>query len=68
VPLVYLVFMPMRANVHEAEAFVDLCAEAGVDRLVCALNYSDDIDLDWEREGYRFPLPRRASPSRSWCG
>lgn len=54
-PLVYLVFMPMRVNVHEAEAFVDLCAEVGVDRLVLRpLNYSDDIDLDWEREGYRF--------------
>ncbi len=54
-PLVYLVFMPMRVNVHEAEAFVDLCAEIGVDRLVLRpLNYSDDIELDWERDGYRF--------------
>ena len=54
-PLVYLVFMPMRVNVHEAEAFVDLCADIGVDRLVLRpLNYSEDIDLDWERDGYRF--------------
>jgi sulfatase maturation enzyme AslB (radical SAM superfamily) len=54
-PLVYLVFMPMRANVHEVKAFVDLCAETGVDRLVLRpLNYLDDIDLDWERNGYRF--------------
>jgi pyruvate-formate lyase-activating enzyme len=54
-PLVYLVFMPMRVNVHEAEAFVDLCAEIEVDRLVLRpLNYSDDIELDWEREGYHF--------------
>jgi MoaA/NifB/PqqE/SkfB family radical SAM enzyme len=54
-PLVYLVFMPMRVNVHEAEAFVDLCAETGVDRLVLRpLNYSDGIDLEWERNGYRF--------------
>ena len=54
-PLVYLVFMPMRVNVHEAEAFVDLCADIGVDRLVLRpLNYSEDIELDGERDGYRF--------------
>jgi pyruvate-formate lyase-activating enzyme len=54
-PLVYLVFMPMRVNVHEAEAFVGLCAEIGVDRLVLRpLNYSDDIGLEWERDGYHF--------------
>jgi len=54
-PLVYLVFMPMRVNVHEAETFVDLCAAIGVDRLVLRpLNYSDDIELDWERDGYHF--------------
>ena len=27
-PLVYVVFMPMRANVHEVDAFVELCARA----------------------------------------
>ena len=39
-PHVHLVFMPMRCNVHELDAFVQLCAELGVDRLVLRpLNY-----------------------------
>ena len=34
-PHVHLVFMPMRCNVHELDAFVQLCAELGVDRWSC---------------------------------
>ena len=54
-PRVHLVFMPMRANVHELDQFIHLCARLKVDRMVLRpLNYSDTIDLDWDRAGYRF--------------
>jgi MoaA/NifB/PqqE/SkfB family radical SAM enzyme len=54
-PHVYLVFMPMKANVHEVDAFVRLVAELGADRLVLRpLNRSEGTDLEWDRAGYRF--------------
>jgi sulfatase maturation enzyme AslB (radical SAM superfamily) len=54
-PRVHLVFMPMKCNVHELDAFVQLCADLDVDRMVLRpLNYSDSITLDWQRAGYRF--------------
>ena len=54
-PLVRLVFMPMRVNVHELEAFVKLCADLGVDSLVLRpLNFYDESELDWERAGHHF--------------
>ncbi|HET8647912.1 MAG TPA: radical SAM/SPASM domain-containing protein, partial [Vicinamibacteria bacterium] len=62
-PLVYLVFMPMRANLHEVDAFVELCAELQADRLVLRpLNASGALDLVWEREGYRFDYQRELLP------
>ncbi|HVL67436.1 MAG TPA: radical SAM/SPASM domain-containing protein [Vicinamibacterales bacterium] len=62
-PRVHLVFMPMRVNVHEADAFVRLCADLRVDRLVLRpLNYSDDPILDWERAGYRFKYEEELLP------
>jgi MoaA/NifB/PqqE/SkfB family radical SAM enzyme len=52
-PLVDLIFMPMRANLHELDAFVRLCAELEVDRLVLRpLNAVPELDLDCERAGY----------------
>jgi MoaA/NifB/PqqE/SkfB family radical SAM enzyme len=54
-PHVYLVFMPMKANVHEVDAFVRLVADLGADRLVLRpLNRSEGEDLVWDRAGYRF--------------
>ncbi|MGB6337921.1 MAG: radical SAM/SPASM domain-containing protein [Thermoanaerobaculia bacterium] len=54
-PRVHLIFMPMRVNIHELEAFVELCAELQVDRMVLRpLNYAEALDLDWDRGGYRF--------------
>jgi hypothetical protein len=62
-PHVYVVFMPMRANVHELEAFVRLSADLAVDKLVLRpLNYSDSIDLDWKRAGYHFQYQRELLP------
>jgi hypothetical protein len=62
-PRVYLVFMPMRVNVHELDAFVRICADLRVDRLVLRpLNYSDGIALDWDRAGYRFEYQRELLP------
>jgi MoaA/NifB/PqqE/SkfB family radical SAM enzyme len=62
-PLVYLVFMPMRANAHEADAFVRLCAELKVDRMVLRpLNASEGNDLNWDRAGYRFEYRKELLP------
>jgi MoaA/NifB/PqqE/SkfB family radical SAM enzyme len=62
-PKVFLVFMPMRANVSELEAFVKLCAELRVDRLVLRpLNTTLGNDLKWERAGYLFDYDREILP------
>jgi MoaA/NifB/PqqE/SkfB family radical SAM enzyme len=62
-PRVQLVFMPMRCNVDELEAFIDLCADLEVDRLVLRpLNFSEGNSLKWEREGYVFDYPRELLP------
>lgn len=62
-PRVHLVFMPMRCNVDELDAFVDLCSRLEVDRLVLRpLNFSEGIGLKWEREGYTFDYPRELLP------
>ena len=62
-PRIHLVFMPMQANFHELDDFVRLCAELRVDRVVLRpLNYSDSIDLDWTREGYRFQYKDQLLP------
>lgn len=62
-PLVYLVFMPMRANVHEVDAFVKLAAELGADRLVLRpLNDSEGVELNWERAGYRYEYQKELLP------
>jgi MoaA/NifB/PqqE/SkfB family radical SAM enzyme len=54
-PHVFLVFMPMRCNVHELDDFVRLCAGLQVDRMVLRpLNVSPSSLLDWERGGYHF--------------
>jgi len=62
-PRLHLVFMPMRCNVEELEAFVDLCAELEVDRLVLRpLNSSDGISLNWDRQGQTFDYPKQILP------
>jgi len=62
-PLVYFVFMPMRANVHEVDAFVELCAEMEVDRLVLRpLNDSQGVDLKFDRAGYHFDYQKEILP------
>jgi sulfatase maturation enzyme AslB (radical SAM superfamily) len=62
-PRIYLVFMPMKANVHELEDFVRLCAELQVDQMVLRpLNYSDAMDLSWDRGGYHFDYPKELLP------
>lgn len=62
-PLVYLVFMPMRVNVHEVDAFVDLCARLQVDRLVLRpLNPSPGVELEWDRGGYHYDYQKELLP------
>jgi len=62
-PRVHLVFMPMRVNVHELEAFVRICADLEVDRLVLRpLNYSPSVSLDWNRAGYHFEYQKELLP------
>ena len=62
-PYVHLVFMPMRCNIHELEAFVRLAAELNADRLVLRpLNFSDGAVLDWTRNGYHFEYQEELLP------
>jgi pyruvate-formate lyase-activating enzyme len=62
-PLVYFVFMPMRANLHEVDAFVALCAEMQVDLLVLRpLNNSEGVTLKFDRGGYHFDYQKELLP------
>lgn len=62
-PLVYLVFMPMKANVHEVDDFVKLVAELGADRLVLRpLNDSEGVDLVFDRAGYHYDYQKELLP------
>jgi len=62
-PVVNVVFMPMKANVEELDAFVDLCADLRVDHLVLRpLNYADKVGLNWDRNGYRFEYEQELLP------
>jgi hypothetical protein len=62
-PHVVLVFMPMRANVHELDDFVRLCADLQVDRMVLRpLNFSPSSLLDSERAGYHFSYQEEVLP------
>jgi hypothetical protein len=62
-PLIYLVFMPMKANLHEVDAFVRLCAELRIDRLALRpLNDLEGLDLKWERGGYTFDYAQEVLP------
>jgi MoaA/NifB/PqqE/SkfB family radical SAM enzyme len=62
-PRVYLVFMPMRANLHEVDAFVRLCAELEVDQLILRpLNILEMGRPSWERGGYTFVYERELLP------
>jgi MoaA/NifB/PqqE/SkfB family radical SAM enzyme len=63
VPTVNIVFMPMKANIHELEEFVRLCADLRVDHLVLRpLNYLDNTGLNWERAGYAFEYEKELLP------
>jgi MoaA/NifB/PqqE/SkfB family radical SAM enzyme len=62
-PRVHVVFMPMRCNLHELEAFIRLAADLQADRLVLRpLNYTETTTLDWQRAGYHFDYPRELLP------
>jgi len=62
-PLVYLVFMPMKVNEHEVDDFVKLCAELRVDRLVLRpLNRNEGVDLESDRAGYHFDYAQEILP------
>jgi hypothetical protein len=62
-PRVHVVFMPMRCNVHELDAFIRLAADLQADRLVLRpLNYTETTTLDWQRSGYHFDYPRELLP------
>ncbi len=62
-PRIHIVFMPMRVNLHELEACVELCADLEVDRLVLRpLNFSEWIDLRWQRDGYTFDYQNELLP------
>lgn len=61
-PIVTVVFMPMKANVRELDAFIQLCADLRVDYLVLrALNFGD-VTLKWDRAGYQFDYNNELLP------
>ncbi len=65
-PFVYLVFMPMKANFHELDAFVDLCAELKVDRMILRrLIDMESWDLKWDRGGYHFDYQEELLPFKT---
>lgn len=52
-PKIYMVFMPMKVNMHEIEAFIELCSELDTDVLVIRpLNIGNQPNED--RGGYHF--------------
>lgn len=62
-PLVYLVFMPLRANLHELDAFIRLCANLEVDQFVLRpLNADAELDLRWDRGDYTFSYQEELIP------
>jgi len=62
-PFIHLVFMPMKCNLHELDAFVRLAADLQVDRMVLRpLNYSDNVALNWDRAGYHFEYKNELLP------
>lgn len=62
-PRVFLVFMPMKANVHELDDFIRLCKDLRADQLVLRpLNYSDNMHMNWERAGYSFDYQKELLP------
>lgn len=62
-PRVFLVFMPMRANLDELEAFVKLCRDVKADQLVLRpLNTTLGSQLVWDRSGYHFDYEREILP------
>jgi hypothetical protein len=62
-PLVYLVFMPIRANLHELDAFIRLCADLEVDQFVLRpLNADSELDLRWDRGDYSFSYQEELIP------
>jgi hypothetical protein len=62
-PRVHVVFMPMRCNLHELDAFIRLAADLQADRLVLRpLNYTETTTLDWQRSGYHFDYKHELLP------
>jgi len=62
-PKVFLVFMPMKVNVHELDDFVRLTAELGADQLILRpLNTAPGNNLNWERGGYHFHYDQEILP------
>lgn len=60
-PVIYMVFMPMKANIAEIDLFVRLCADLKVDLMVLRpLNLG--FNLSWAREGYRFDYQEELLP------
>jgi len=53
----------MRVNVHELDAFVRLCNELEIDKLILRpLNDTPGNNLAWDREGYHFDYEKELLP------
>lgn len=61
-PRINLVFMPMRVNIAELEAFVRICADLRVDKLVLRPLNATEASLEWDRAGYHFDYQHELLP------
>jgi MoaA/NifB/PqqE/SkfB family radical SAM enzyme len=58
-PKLNMVFMPMRANLRDLEAYFRLCRMVDADLLVLRpLNYGENADMTADRGGYHFEYAR----------
>jgi sulfatase maturation enzyme AslB (radical SAM superfamily) len=54
-PMVHMVFMPMRANLHDLERYFRLCRVVAANALVLRpLNYLENPGIETDRGGYHF--------------
>lgn len=53
-PRIYMVFMPMKVNLHELEGFVKLCADLKVDKMILRSLVYEHQYLKTKRNGHEF--------------
>lgn len=64
-PKIYMVFMPMRVNLGDLEAYFQLCQKIEADSLVLRpLNYLENPQIEADRGGYHFDYEKELLSSQ----